>query len=130
MLTLEHYMLGDAQGDFQDAIANLHDLALTIGKARQAGQTDAATALLPQYQYWLGQAQAASQALYGSQMPSSVMLQLSAFSDFMLNTGATVVKAIPTALGGLTVALGIGIIAYFALKGKGATVRVQAPALA
>lgn len=121
MIGLALYTMGDAEGDWENAIANLHSLALTIGEARKAGQTDAATALIPQFQYWLGQAQAASQELYGDQMPSSVMQTLSAFSDFILDTGATVVKAIPTALAGLVTALGIGIVLYFALKGKGAS---------
>lgn len=119
MTGLGLYTLGDAEGDWEQAIANLHNLALTIGEARKAGQIDAANALLPQMQYWLGQARAASQSLYGDQMPSSVMMTLSAFSDFMLNTGATVVKAIPAALGGLVAALGLGIVVYAFVKGGG-----------
>lgn len=119
MTSLALYTLGDAEGDWESAIANLHALALTIGEARKAGQIDAANALIPQFQYWLGQARAAAQALYGADMPSGIEQSLDDLASSVLG----VVKTTGTVILG---AVAIGIIGWFLLKGKGGA-RVQAP---
>ena len=76
--------LGDPQADWNLALANVHNLALTIGEAERAGQYDAVSALEPQWQYWVDQLRQATQTLYGSEMPGGVMRMLATFSDFSL----------------------------------------------
>lgn len=120
MTSLALYTLGDAEGDWESAVANLHALATTIGEARKAGQTDAANALIPQFQYWLGQAKAAAQALYGQDMPSGLMQSLD-------DLAASVVGVVKTTGIVLLAAVAVGIVGWFFLKGKGASRGLAAP---
>lgn len=87
--------LGNAQDDWNTAFANVHALATTIGEAIRAGQSAAAYALQPQWDYWVGQLKTATVALYGNEVPSSVMQALNTFSDFSIffvNAGSDVVQ--------------------------------------
>lgn len=130
--------LGDPQADWTLALANVHDLALTIGEAQRAGQYDAVTALQPQWEYWVGQLRTAAQVLYGADMPSGVMRMLNTFSDFSLFvanaaagttqsiiTGATsdvggVAKAISPLLWPVAiVAAAVLVVMYGGKRGKG-----------
>lgn len=111
---------GDAEADWELAIANLHNLALTIGEARKAGQTDAVNALMPQFNYWMGQARAAATALYGADMPSSVLMTLQGFADSVTGTVSSVLN---TTWKVLLAAAGLGIVAWFYLKGRSGTTR-------
>lgn len=78
------YGASGAQDAMLYALANLHNLAESIGLALRAGQTDAADALRPQFDYWAGQYQLAVNAAYPDGAPSTALKVLDTISDFSI----------------------------------------------
>lgn len=117
-------LYGCTDADFAAALKQLHSISVAIHQLQEEYDStgdkrflDSIETLIGHYKTWMQKAKTIAECLHDKEMPSSFMLALDSFSDWMLDRGRDITNIVSSLTNPL-VLLGVGALALFIVSRK------------